>query len=100
MRLFLGVGRYVEFKAEDVVEHADVPWDQSPVLGEKATAIRLQPEARVNYIREEAGEQFDLRLHAYDIEVGDLTAFGHGRVDVDGNSYFPSCKSCHRTCRH
>jgi len=66
-RLFFTSGAYVEFQVEDVVTHADVPAKQSPVLGERATSVRLSPDAPVEYVRSESTDEFDLNLRLHKI---------------------------------
>jgi hypothetical protein len=59
-RLYFGRGAYIEFSLRDVVFHATVPEERSPVLGELATAIRLARGASIVYSRERVTDAFDV----------------------------------------
>jgi hypothetical protein len=73
-RLYFPTGARVQFKAEDVVAIADVPPEQSPVLGERATAIRLTPDARMDFIHKGVGDEFDLEIQAHGLPADYLQA--------------------------
>jgi hypothetical protein len=52
--------RYVEFAVDDVVGGREVPADESPFVGERATSVTLTPDARVDVARTVAADAFDL----------------------------------------
>ncbi|MFN2484414.1 MAG: hypothetical protein ABR509_05685 [Candidatus Limnocylindria bacterium] len=100
LRLYVYAGTYIEFKADAVYDWAEVPPERSPVLGEKATAIRFKPEARVSYKREESGEHFDLGLHVYDVPAEELESIEFAVLLKTTVSNFGSCQKTKRTCTH
>jgi hypothetical protein len=80
-RLYLQRDAYIEFSLEDVVFHATIPEEQSPVLGERATAIRLARGASVVYSRELVTDEFDVdprRLPERFKRCPGLSTFVHG----------------------
>jgi hypothetical protein len=56
------LNRYVEFATADVVDIADIPLDVPPFIGEAATAITLQPGARVDFTRTHVADELDIEF--------------------------------------
>jgi hypothetical protein len=86
-RLYLATGAYIEFEADDVVAYADVPPEESPVLGQQATSIRLKRLAQVDYIHVRPTEKLtpdefapEVRFHRLPAEYVESVAFGYPRT--------------------
>jgi len=65
--------RYVEFRTDDVEEHADVPPDQPPFLGEQATSVVLRAGAQAFFTQVEVAatpEDWDLDARLRTLPAG------------------------------
>jgi hypothetical protein len=93
-RIYFASGAYLQFQTQHVLTHADVPADRSPVLGERATAVRLRPDAPVEYVRNKSDDHFDLKLRIHDVPAHALP-FPIGDPVIarphTGSSYWPYC---------